>query len=863
MHAVAATIAASAVPALAIPAFPGAEGFGANSVGGRGGDVYHVTSLADTLTPGTLRYGLRESGFPAAGRTIVFDVGGVINLTASLDIKNISKVTIAGQTAPTPITIVNDTIQITGSNNRNTNDIVMRYLNVRKGTGNGDDAISIKGSPGVGFTTNNIIVDHISGSWSEDEVISVTQRASNVTVQYSMMSEALTSNHAYGALVRPMVDSNVTYSHNLFSNQKSRNPRPGTYDGKKLNFEFSNNVVYNWSDRAGYAGGSSEGDTEYVDMNYVGNYLIAGPSTPAGSKRTTAFTRDGADSPILVHMYQSGNLIDSNAGPTRDGVNTEWGMFANWDGSTTTAWPSNTGTDTDLRRATEFAFSGITADPAQVAYDKVIASVGAFPYARHSIDQRLIGNVLNYTGSAPITAPDTTEWNNLLATPTVNRPAGFDSDQDGMPNNWEVARGLNPNLDDHKLVASNGWTNLENYLNELTFIANWNLNADANWSTILGWAGEQPNSILATANFVAGITAPRTVMVDAPVTVGQMAFDGAQSYTLAGTGANSITVDVVGGTAAIAVLSGQHNVAAPLVLNDNTQITVAPGSSLNVSGALTATGKTISKSGAGAATFQNVRAAGLLVNDGTVRITPNGGNAGASQVQTLGIAGGTTPTVMFDLADNDMIVGTGTSRATLEAQIAYARNGGAWDRPGITSSAAAGNALHSTTLGVLSGAEYSSVGGDGTFDGLNYIATDSLIKYTYYGDTDFNGVVDFDDYSRADAGFNNNRTGWLNGDFDSNGIVDFDDYSLMDLAFNTQSQTLKRAIAWVNGDDRSADGMDDPALRLVMQHSEQFGAVYQQSFLNAVPEPAAVSGVMTMALFVSTRRARRRGVRAI
>ncbi|MBC8105380.1 MAG: hypothetical protein H7Z14_02225, partial [Anaerolineae bacterium] len=188
LTAVAATTLAlcAAHDAIAIPAFPGAEGFGANANGGRGGDVYRVTSLADTSTPGTLRYGLRESGFPVNGRTIVFDVGGVISLTTPLDVKNISKVTIAGQTAPSPVTIINDTIQITGSNNKNTNDIVMRYLSVRKGAGNGEDAISIKGSVGTG-TTQRIILDHVSGSWSEDEVISVTQRATDVTVQFSTM----------------------------------------------------------------------------------------------------------------------------------------------------------------------------------------------------------------------------------------------------------------------------------------------------------------------------------------------------------------------------------------------------------------------------------------------------------------------------------------------------------------------------------------------------------------------------------------------------------------------------------------------------------------------------------------------------
>src|SRR5262249_49982266 len=148
-------------------------------------------------------------------------------------------------------------------------------------------------------------------------------------------------------------------------------------------------------------------------------------------------------------------------------------------------------------------------------------------------------------------------------------------------------------------------------------------------------------------------------------------------------------------------------------------------------------------------------------------------------------------------------------------------NGGAWDRAGIASSAAASNALHSTTLGVLSGAEFSSVGGDGTFDGLSYAPTHTLVKDTYYGDSDLNGQVNFDDYARIDSGFNNGRSGWLNGDFDGNGVVNFDDYSLIDLAFNVQSQ---------------------------------------QPLLHAVPEPttAAASAISFAALVSARRRHRRR-----
>jgi hypothetical protein len=149
-------------------------------------------------------------------------------------------------------------------------------------------------------------------------------------------------------------------------------------------------------------------------------------------------------------------------------------------------------------------------------------------------------------------------------------------------------------------------------------------------------------------------------------------------------------------------------------LADNTRFAIGPNSSLNITNTLNAANKTITKAGGGALVVPNVRAAGLIISDGVVA-TSNG----TSQVQTLSISGGTTPTAALDLADNDLIVGDSTARATIEAQIAFARNGGAWDRAGITSSAADANPLNSTTLGVLSGGEYSSAGGNGTFNGLS------------------------------------------------------------------------------------------------------------------------------------------------
>jgi hypothetical protein len=128
----------------------------------------------------------------------------------------------------------------------------------------------------------------------------------------------------------------------------------------------------------------------------------------------------------------------------------------------------------------------------------------------------------------------------------------------------------------------------------------------------------------------------------------------------------------------------------------------------------------------------------------------------------------------------------------VQALINAARAGGAWTGAGITSSAAKTANPRNTTLGVLESTEFRSIyGPDALFAGELTDATAVLVKYTYYGDTDFNGVINFDDYSRTDAGFNQNRRGWLNGDFDGNGVVNFDDYSLIDLAFNTQGSALR------------------------------------------------------------------------
>ena len=133
---------------------------------------------------------------------------------------------------------------------------------------------------------------------------------------------------------------------------------------------------------------------------------------------------------------------------------------------------------------------------------------------------------------------------------------------------------------------------------------------------------------------------------------------------------------------------------------------------------------------------------------------------------------------------------------------------------------------------------------------------DVLVKFTYYGDSDLNGLVNFDDFGRIDGGFNSGGTDWFHGDFDLNGVINFDDYSLIDLAFNTESGTLRRAMSYLDGGNRSGEGMSAPALQMIEQHFQQFGSAYASSFLNAVPEPSSLAAFATISVLLRQRRRR-------
>jgi autotransporter-associated beta strand protein len=420
------------------PAFPGAEGFGAYALGGRSGAVYHVTNLNNSGS-GSFRDAVSQPN-----RTIVFDVSGIINVPSNspLSIAK-SNITVAGQTAP------GDGITLKGglTSVDNTRNVIVRFLHCRPGDVNcpnfQEDSFHVNNG-------SNVVVDHVSASWCNDEVLSVTH-STNVTVQWCMISEPLdfschdegsgVQHHGYGSLLRYGAGG-VTYHHNLYAHNKSRNPRLGD----SIHLDFVNNVIYNWGDTCGYngndAGDNPNGFTNY--LNYVNNYLIVGTNTTQNPPQ--AFKSDSTINPASAQIYQSGNLIDTNKNGVLDGFDKGWSSFT---GNFTT-------------NATRFAFPQVSTDSATTAYARVLSAVGA-SVARDAVDARIVSNVIQNTGGIINSQNEVGGW------PTVNSlPAPTDTDQDGMPDFWEVALGLSTNnAADRNNLTSDGYTRLEQYLNWL------------------------------------------------------------------------------------------------------------------------------------------------------------------------------------------------------------------------------------------------------------------------------------------------------------------------------------------------------------------------------------------------------------
>ncbi len=447
-----ATMTIYAPGARPLAAFPGAEGAGANSKGGRGGDVYRVTNLNDS-GPGSLREGIRTATGP---RTIVFDVSGTISLNSRLNV-NKSFLTIAGQTAPGDgVTVAGHSTVVSGSN------VVIRYLRFRMGDLNcpavQDDALWVD-------RATDVILDHVSASWSVDETLSVTE-SNRVSVQWSFITESMKNSchvkgaHGYGSLIRYGTGL-VTYHHNLYAHHDSRNPRVG--DGVGL--DFVNNVIYNWGGESSYSGPAEEGTTR---VNYVGNYLVAGPQTTNSKLR--AFNGGSAGTQI----YQSNNFLDGDRDGARDGADNGWAMFA---GQYTKREPAR------------FEFPQVTTQGAQGAYDLVLNTAG-HSLRRDPVDERIVGEVKAGAGRHINSQSEVGGYPVLNPAPPLS-----DGDGDGIPDEWEGRHGLNPTdaSDGAAAPTAGGYTNLERYLNDLVPTPGFDPSADAAAPVTAAALSEEPN----------------------------------------------------------------------------------------------------------------------------------------------------------------------------------------------------------------------------------------------------------------------------------------------------------------------------------------------------------------------------------
>ncbi len=421
----------------ALVAFPGAEGFGRFAQGGRGGDVYHVQNLNND-GPGSFREGINTANGP---RTVVFDVTGTIFLESDINI-NKPYITIAGETAPGGgITFAGDRFQIIA-----THDVIVRYIRSRPGDILGNtQAPESRDSFNV-FKSTDVILDHVSGSWSTDEVLAFTGPG-NVTIQWSIASEALNESfhpkgsHSDGFL---NVDGNISLHHNLFVSDNSRNPKV------TQSADVVNNVVYNFGIGApvGVFGGDDPiGPTQ---VNFDSNYYIAGPDTSSGSISLKRMVRLFEEAEI----WTKDNFVDFNRNGILDGI---LATDANIEFHDSDASPEG------IVVAHRFDYPQVTTTDAPTAYDQVLRRAGA-SLVRDDVDLRIVDEVMNQTGQNIDSQDEVGSWPILASGETP-----LDSDQDGMPDDWENSHNLDPqdpadrNLDDD----GNGYTELEEYLHAL------------------------------------------------------------------------------------------------------------------------------------------------------------------------------------------------------------------------------------------------------------------------------------------------------------------------------------------------------------------------------------------------------------
>jgi hypothetical protein len=425
---------------VSIPAFPGAEGFGACSIGGRGGKVIFVTNLNDT-GQGSLRQAVKADG----PRTVIFRVSGTIALESAIVVTK-PYITIAGQTAPGDgICLKNHALVIAADH------VVVRYVRCRPGDDAKAESDSISISSG-----RDIIVDHCSASWSVDETLSASSRGrlGNVTVQWCIISESLNNSihhkgpHGYGSLIRGSFGNGYTYHHNLYAHHHARLPRPGNYidrtsDPEGFVLDFRNNVIYNWAGRtAGYNADGSNGTNSITKMNFVGNYYKAG----FNSTGNLAFS----ESTTSARAWFSGNFMNGSY------PDDPWSLvnFVKFSADDMQAY----------KQSVPVPVPPVKTDDAVTSYRRVLSEAGAVLPKRDAVDIRIMNDVKSGTGKIIDDEQQVGGWPELKSTAPPE-----DSDKDGMPDDWEKQHGLDPTspADGNADANADGYTNLEEYLNNI------------------------------------------------------------------------------------------------------------------------------------------------------------------------------------------------------------------------------------------------------------------------------------------------------------------------------------------------------------------------------------------------------------
>lgn len=470
------------LPQAAVPAFPGAEGAGKFSFGGRGGKVFVVTSLEDS-GPGTLREAVESAG----PRIVVFNVAGIIRLKMPLFI-DAPYLTIAGQTAP------GDGICVAGESTLvNTHDVVIRYMRFRRGNTSVFDRDDALGGNPIG----NIIVDHCSCSWGGDENLSmyrhITPQAQggtdqklptlNITLQWNISSEALnTYNHAFGGT---WGGHNSSFHHNLFACNTARNPSIGmTYD-----FNFVNNVLFNWRHR------TVDGGDKDSAFNIINNYLKPGPAVNAGPVVYRIFLPAATQKkPDMIayfgKAYVDGNVVEGNDAVTKDNWNggVQFSDGGSKDDPTTSADENSKGLAAKVRVNKPFPMAPVTITSAREAYQQVLENVGATLPHRDPVDTRIIetvktgktimaGQTVTPTPMRGLSKNDIgtagsgiiTDVSQVGGYPEYKGGPHMDLGADGIPSWWKNKYKLDANDASlaQKDLQGDGYTVIEKYLNGL------------------------------------------------------------------------------------------------------------------------------------------------------------------------------------------------------------------------------------------------------------------------------------------------------------------------------------------------------------------------------------------------------------